>query len=306
MKINYQKILDEIHREVLSLENEGHIATYIPELAHVDPEKFGMGIHCLNGAVFSIGDADEKFSTQSISKVFALGMAMGLKGEAIWERLHVEPSGDPYNSLVQLEYEKGIPRNPMINAGALVITDILLEELNDPMADFLAFVRNLANNAAIDYNLEVAASELRTGYKNAALANLLKSFGNLRHPVEEVLDFYSHVCAIEMSCNELAQAFNFLAAGGTTNRHQKVTLTSLRTKRINAIMQTCGFYDEAGEFSFRVGLPGKSGVGGGIAAVHPRHYAVAVWSPRLNPKGNSYRGMKALELLTSKTKLSIF
>jgi len=286
--------------------SRGKIATYIPELGNVNPEKFGIHLLCTDGNDYAIGDSEEKFSIQSISKVLSLAQAMSITGEKIWQRVDIEPSGNPFNSLVQLEYEKGIPRNPLINSGALVIADILLTHLKDPLNDFLNFVRFIAGNDSIDYNHGVAHSEKRCGFRNAALANLLKSFGNIQNEVEKVLDFYFLQCSIEMSCRELAQAFLIFANHGKTLNRNKKILTTGQIKRINSLMLTCGFYDEAGEFSFKVGLAGKSGVGGGIVAIHPEKYSVAVWGPKLNEKGNSVMGMKALELLTTKTGMSIF
>ncbi len=229
-----------------------------------------------------------------------------LEGDELWQRVDVEPSGTPFNSLVQLEYEKGIPRNPFINAGAIVICDVLLDHLVDPKQDLLAFIREMSGNPNIEYNDKVAESEMTTGYRNRSLINLMKSFGNINHDINNVLDFYFHSCAIEITCKELAQTFLFLACNGVNRLTNEQTVSASRSKRINALMQTCGFYDEAGEFSFCVGLPGKSGVGGGIVAIHPGKYSVGVWSPGLNKKGNSYRGMKVLESLTTSTQSSIF
>lgn len=304
--MNYQEILNEIGRDFQRVDFPGRVASYIPELANVSADKFGMHICCLQGGDYSMGNAAELFSIQSISKVLSLTLALLLEGDEIWKRVDVEPSGDPFNSLVQLEFENGIPRNPLINAGALVICDILISHLKNPKQDYLNFVRKLANDSTVDFNLKVAASEKEWGFRNSALTNLMKSFGNIKNDVEEVLDFYFHKCAIEMSCATLARTFLVFANSGKLLHSGEAVITKSQAKRINAIMQTCGFYDEAGEFSFRVGLPGKSGVGGGIAAVHPGSYSVAVWSPKLNPKGNSSQGMAALEALTTKSGLSIF
>jgi len=304
--IDYKTILNEINKEIIPFRSQGKIATYIPELGNVNPEKFAVHLLCTDGNDYAIGDSEEKFSIQSISKVLSLAQAISITGEKIWQRVDIEPSGNPFNSLVQLEYEKGIPRNPLINSGALVIADILLTHLKDPQKEFLNFVRFITGNDSIHYNLGVAHSEKQCGFRNAALANLLKSFGNIQNEVEKVLDFYFLQCSIEMSCRELAQAFLIFANHGKILNRNKKILTIGQIKRINSLMLTCGFYDEAGEFSFKVGLAGKSGVGGGIAAVHPEKYSVAVWGPKLNEKGNSVMGMKALELLTSKTGMSIF
>ena len=306
MKINYQQILDEIRRDVSPFSDEGKVADFIPELALVNPAKFGIHLITTEGERFSIGDADEKFSIQSISKVLSLSLAFMFLGEKIWERVGVEPSGNAFNSLIQLEYEQGKPRNPFINVGALVVADMLVSNLAEPKKDFLEFVRNLADCPEIDFNYKVAQSEKSHGFRNAALANLLKSFGNLENDVEQVLDFYFHQCSIEMTCRELAYSFLFFANEGKTLHKDEQILTQSQIKRLNALMQTCGFYDESGEFAYEVGLPGKSGIGGGIVAVHPKKYSVATWSPRLNEKGNSVLGMRSLELLTTKTGMSIF
>lgn len=307
--MNYQTILDDIHQTIKRQAFGGETASYIPELAKIDPHKFGIHLCSLSGGHYTTGDSNEKFSIQSIVKVLSLAFAIAkidYVDEAIWKRVQVEPSGNPFNSLVQIEYEHGIPRNPFINAGALVIADILWSYCDNPKEEFLAFVRKLANNQQIAYSESVAQSEKVTGYRNRALINLMKSFGNIRNEVDEVLDFYYYTCSLMMTCRELAQTFLFLANEGKTFPEEEPILTKSQSKRINALMQTCGFYDEAGEFSFKVGLPGKSGVGGGIVAVHPGHYSVVVWSPPLNAKGNSEKGMKTLELLTTKTGLSIF
>lgn len=304
--MKYQEVLESIYKEVQPLSGQGKQADYIPALAKVNPDQFGICIHTIHDEVYSEGDADVKFSIQSISKVFSLAMALNLMGDDLWERVGKEPSGTSFNSLIQLEAEHGKPRNPFINAGAIVVADILLEKLKNPKEDFIAFVRQLSGNPLIDYNEEVALSERGKGYLNAAIANLLKYHHNLTGDIEEVLHFYFLLCSVEMTCKDLASAFLAFANHKRHFSYHGVDLSSSQVKRINAIMQTCGFYDEAGEFSFLVGLPGKSGVGGGIAAVYPMRYAVVVWSPRLNQKGNSIMGMKALELLTTKTRESIF
>ncbi len=304
--MDYQKILEDIHQEITPLIGKGTIANYIPELACVDENKFGMYLLLLDDSSFEVGDVHELFSIQSISKVFMLALIISYIGEKVYERVNVEPSGDPFNSLVQLEYEGGIPRNPFINSGALVITDLMLTHLENPKDELLRFVQDLAGDTSISYNDKVAKSEKAIGFKNAAMVNLMKSFGNIHHDVDEVLDLYCTFCSIEMSCAQLASAFRVFANHGTGVIDTKKYITKSQYKRITAIMQTCGFYDEAGEFAFRVGLPGKSGVGGGIAAMLPSHYSIVVWSPGLNEKGNSLVGLKALELFTTKTGTSIF
>ena len=304
--MDYQQVLENIYQAIQPYAKKGKQADYIPALAKVNPDQFGMCIHTIYGEIYSIEQAETRFSIQSISKVFALAMCLSLKGDGLWERVGKEPSGTAFNSLIQLEVEKGIPRNPFINAGAIVMADILLSHLERPEEEFLTFVRTVAGDNTIQYNEEVAVSEREKGYLNAAIANLLKYHGTIECDIERVLHFYFLMCSIEMSCQELSRAFLAFANHRKKFYYAGVKLTSSQVKRMNAIMQICGFYDAAGEFSYLVGLPGKSGVGGGIVAIYPLQYSVAVWSPRLNSKGNSVMGIKALELFTTETEESIF
>lgn len=301
----FDKVLQEIFNESKLQPKIGEIATYIPELAEVNPDKLGISLLTIGGDEINVGDSNERFSIQSISKPLTLSLAFTFLGEKIWDRVGVEPSGNPFNSLVQLEYEKGIPRNPFINAGALVIADILVSHLKNPKEDFITFLRESSGINTLDYDLAVAKSEATTGFRNIALANFLKSFGNIKNNVDEVLDFYFHQCSISMSCSELNKVFYFFANEGVALNGKEI-LNQSQIKRMNALMQTCGFYDESGEFTYRVGLPGKSGVGGGIVAMLPKKFIVSTWSPRLNSNGNSELGMYALEQLTTKTGMSVF
>jgi glutaminase len=304
--MDYSKIINNIKEELADFPNDGKVASYIPELSKIDGSKFGVHLYCIDGSHHSFGDSEERFSIQSISKVFTLTLAMRMLGDELWDRMDVEPSGNAFNSLFQLERENGIPRNPFINSGALVLSDILISEYENPKDEILKFVRKISGVQTIDFDEKVANSEKQHGHRNAALVNLMKSFGNINNSVDEVLDVYFYQCSIAMSCQELANAFMVYANEGQFLPTGEEILPPIKVQRINALMQTCGFYDEAGEFAFRVGLPGKSGVGGGIVAIHPEKYSVAVWSPKLNEKGNSLLGMETLERLTSKTGLSIF
>ncbi|MAM71584.1 MAG: glutaminase [Gammaproteobacteria bacterium] len=303
--MKFQALLEEIYNEVQPLFGQGQVADYIPALGKVDPRKFGISIQTVNGQSFETGDANEKFSIQSISKVFNLAMAIRIVDEQLWERVGVEPSGNPFNSLVQLEHERGIPRNPFINSGAQVVIDILLEHLDNPNEEMLSFVKKLRYED-VYYNDAVFQSEKEYGYTNQALVNFMKAHKNIMHPVDTVLDVYYHQCSIEMSCHGLAKSFLFLANNGIIPDTGERILTKSQTKRVNALMLTCGFYDQAGMFAYHVGLPGKSGVGGGIVAVIPEELSIAVWSPELNTYGNSVIGMKVLELLTTRTGKSVF
>ena len=254
---DYQAILEKVHEEVIAKRPEGRVASYIPGLAKVSPDKFGMHLHTAEGEDFSVGDSTEAFSIQSITKVLLLGMVASTEGEKLWRRVGVEASGDPFNSLIQLETERGIPRNPFINAGALVLCDVLVSIYGDPKAEFLKFVRRISGVPCINYDRYVAKSELDVAYRNLAMVNFMKSFRNIHNDVGSVIDFYCFACSIRMSCGELAQTFGmFMNHGRLANGDEVLAVRS--AKRINALMLTCGFYDESGEFAFRVGLPGKA------------------------------------------------
>ncbi|MCU6433770.1 glutaminase [Undibacterium sp. Jales W-56] len=303
---DYQEILRTIYDEVRPLLSQGKVASYIPQLSKVSPQQFGMAIFCLDGRQFSIGSAGVKFSLQSVTKLFALALAFSREGDAIWTRVGREPSGNPFNSLVQLEYERGKPRNPFINAGALVINDILSSRFVQSDIAILQFARLLADQPDIDFDVTVAQSERETAHRNYAIAHLMKDFGNLHNPVKTVIDSYCRQCSITMTCAELAKAGSFLAQHGTIPWSGQQILDASSAKRLNALMLTCGTYDAAGDFAYRVGLPAKSGVGGGILALVPGELAVAVWSPGLDPTGNSLAGTYALERFTTLTARSIF
>ena len=300
-----QGIIEEIYN-VVKNDNKGIVASYIPELAKVDSDKFGVCLTTKEGKQFTYGNYNESFSIQSVAKVLSLSLAFNILGEKIWERVGVEPSGNAFNSLSQLEVENGIPRNPLINSGAIVICDILCSSLKDPKKELLEFIRTVTNSKTIEYCPKIAKSEKETGFRNYALINYLKSFGNIKNEVDDVIELYFHLCSIKMNCIELSIAFGYLANNGKPFSTEHQIISKTKAKRINSIMGLCGFYDEAGEFAYKVGLPGKSGVGGGIAAILPDSYSVAVWSPKLNDKGNSFRGMKFLELFTTKTSNTIF
>ncbi len=303
-----QAILDEVHDALRSRTREGKVADYIPQLGRISPDKLGLAVAMVDGRSFLAGDADEPFSIQSVSKVFTLTLALGKIGNHLWTRVGREPSGNPFNSIVQLEHEKGIPRNPFINAGAIVVADTILagHRPREAIGDILRFIRFLADDDGIVVDSHIARSETETGFRNAALANYMRAFGNLHHPVEQVLGVYVHHCAIAMSCRQLARAGIFLANQGRNPVTGFGVVSSERARRINALMLTCGHYDGSGDFAFRVGLPGKSGVGGGILAIVPGKASIAVWSPGLNTIGNSLLGSLALESIAAKTGWSVF
>lgn len=304
--MDYQNVIDKIHGQLGDLWKQGRVADYIPVLAKIDPRQFGMAVATLDGCEYRCGDAQVCFSIQSISKVFTLAMVVQRLGDDIWKSVGREPSGNPFNSLVQLEYEQGMPRNPFINAGAMVVTDRLISLYPHPKDAIIEFVRGICGNDDIYYDKEIARSEWLNADRNMALAYFMKSFGNIVNDVDTLLDVYCHQCAISMSCVDLARAFLFLSNRGVNPFDGASILTVSQAKRLGALMLTCGFYDESGDFAFRVGLPGKSGVGGGIAAYIPGSLAVAVWSPGLDRHGNSLAGMAALEQFTTDIGNSIF
>jgi len=304
--LDYPAILAEIAERVRPLVGQGAVAAYIPELAKVPLERWGIAVATLDGQVVQAGDAAQPFSIQSVSKVFSLTLAIRLIGDALWRRVGREPSGSAFNSLVQLEHEAGIPRNPLINAGALVVTDVIRSHTPDAAGAVLELIHEAAGDTAARFDEAVAGSESETGHRNRALAHFMKSFGNLHNDVDEVLEAYFHHCSISMSCADLARAALFLANRGRSPWSGEVVLPPDRTKYVNALMLTCGTYDAAGEFAFRVGLPAKSGVGGGLLAIMPGRFAACAWSPGLDAAGNSVAAAKSIELLAQATGLSVF
>lgn len=308
VKFRLGEVLPQIAAHLSQRSERGQVAQYIPPLARIDPGKFGMAIVLNDNSVHAIGDAQEAFSIQSISKVFALTLALGKLGDGLWRRVGREPSGDAFNSIVLLEHEKGIPRNPFINAGAIVTSDVLLasHEPRETIGEILRFVQFLAEDSDISIDPFVAQAETATGFGNFALANLLKANGNLQNLPEQVLGVYHHQCSIAMTCRQLAQAGAFLVSEGRNPLNGFQIVAPERARRINALMMTCGHYNGSGDFAYRVGVPAKSGVGGGVLAIVPRIASIAVWSPGLNQHGNSLLGTEALEMLCKEMRWSVF
>ncbi len=303
-----ERIVTEISQEMAAAADRGKVADYIPPLARVDPGQFALALVLPDGTMISAGDAARRFSIQSVSKVFTLALALGKMGEQLWSRVGREPSGDPFNSIVQLEYERGLPRNPFINAGAIAVTDSILSDYapKEALGHILQFVRFVAGDEDIAMDPAVARSEQETGFRNIALANFMREFGTIDGPVEQTLGVYFHHCAIAMTTEQLAMSARFLAYDGCLRPGGPRVIAARMARQINTLMLTCGHYDRSGEFAFRVGLPGKSGVGGGIMAVAPGQAAIGCWSPGLNRSGNSKLGARALELLALRTGWSVF
>ncbi len=303
-----QELLDAIAARMAGIVDRGCVANYIPELACIDAGHFGIAVATADGACFAAGDTHVAFSIQSISKVFSLTLALGKSGDLLWKRVGREPSGSAFNSIVLLENEGGIPRNPFINAGAIVVTDVITagHAPREAIGEILHFIRFLASDEDIYVDERIAASETRTGHRNIALAHYMKAFGNLTNPVEMTLGVYFHHCAIAMNCRQLVMAGRFLSQGGRHPHTGQKIIPADRARRINALMLTCGHYDGSGDFAYRVGIPAKSGVGGGILAIVPGVASIAVWSPGLNSYGNSLLGTLALEQLAEAMGWSVF
>jgi len=253
---DYQRVLNEITQEVKPLLSQGKVADYIPALAEVDLEQFSIAIYTTEGEIFCAGDCEQRFTIQSVSKVMTLTLALQRYGDELWSRVGKEPSGTAFNSLTQLEFEKGIPRNPFINAGAIVTCDALYSRLSAPMHSMLETFRDLSGNRSIVIDKQVANSEYEFRHRNAAMAHLMKSFGNFENEVDDVLWSYFNFCAIELNCIELAKAYNFLANKGIDYSSSKRVLSSRQNKQLNSLLFTSGLYDAAGDFGYRVGMPG--------------------------------------------------
>lgn len=302
--VKLQSLLDNIAAQMASAPERGRVASYIPELAKIAPSHFGIAVALPSGEVFSAGEASMGFSIQSISKVFTLAIALGRLGDQLWGRVGREPSGLAFNSILQLEQENGIPRNPFVNAGALAVTDAILQghQPREVLGELLRFIRLAADDDEIHINEAVARSEQATAHRNIALAEFMAAMGNLRNASALTIGTYCHQCAVEMSCLQLARAGRFLMGGPAAPR----LISATRVRRINALMMMCGHYDGSGEFAYQVGLPGKSGVGGGILAIAPNQASIAVWSPGLNQRGNSKLGTEAVEILAREMGWSVF
>jgi glutaminase len=306
--MRWDRIIKAVHREVEPILGKGKVASYIPALATVDPKYFALVLTTLDGKSYATGQADIPFSSQSISKVFMLTLALEAWGGRLWKRVGREPSGSSFNSIAQLEYEQGVPRNPFINAGALAVTDAVISKAGERGAldDLLTLVRRASQSDRVRINPDVAQSERQWGHRNTSLAHFMKSFGVIENDVDQVLNTYFCQCALETTATELSRAGLYLAnAGKLPHSDEKITRAE-RATRINALMMTCGHYDMSGDFAFRVGLPGKSGVGGGILCIIPGVGSLCAWSPPLNAAGNSLAGTRALELFARRADINVF
>lgn len=303
-----EQAVGEIAQEIAASPERGKATQKIGALAEADTGRFGIAVFTRDGDMVTGGDSDTPFSIQSISKLFSLELALEAYGNDLWKRVGREPSGDPYNSIVDLERHEGIPRNPFMNAGALVVVDMLLDTLSEEeeLGAVTGFVQDLLEGEEVGIDEVVARSDQTAGDLNRALMSLAKHFGNFHNPVERVMDAYVRQCAIELSCRQLARVGRFLMLDGPDEKARRSGPAARRARRLMALMMTCGLYDGAGDFAYRVGLPAKSGVGGGILAIAPNTASIAVWSPGLDASGNSLLGTLALEMLTDRIDWSVF
>lgn len=303
-----KSILDEIVKKNRIYTKDGKVASYIPELAIADASHLGVCIHDGN-EMYCSGDHNVKFTLQSVSKSLVLILALMDHGEEkVFEKVGKEPTGDPFNSIIRLEtYKKQKPYNPMINAGAIAIAGLIAgETVEDRVQRILKFVQQIAHNDAIRVNEAVFNSERDTGHRNRSIAHFLKDIGNIEGDPDEVLEVYFNQCSIEIDCKDLANMAMVLALDGKSHITGEQLFPARFAKIAKAYMTTCGMYDGSGEFAIKVGIPAKSGVGGGILAVVPNRYGIGVFGPALDEKGNSIAGLKILEALSEDYNFNIF
>jgi len=300
-----QAVIDEARERGRRVAASGSVASYIPELAKADPAHCGLAVHTVAGEALQAGDAGKAFTMQSISKVFALACVQAA-GIDPYRDLASEPSGDAFHSIVKLEEERGRPRNPLINAGAILVSSLLPgASAMDKLEALLAFLARCAGGARFACDEAVYASECRTGYRNRALAHYMRHFGVLAAP-DTAVDAYFRQCAVAVTAAGLARLALFLANDGADPLTGERILAPDTNRRILALMALCGLYDEVGAFATRVGLPAKSGVSGGILAVVPGRMSICAFGPALGERGNSVAAMAALAHLAEALELSVF
>lgn len=301
-----QTLLESLH-QTYQQQDTGQLACYIPELCKADPNWFAISIVTTDGQTFQVGNCQQTFTIQSISKVFVYGMALADHGrDALLAKVGVEPTGDPFNSLIRLDEDSKRPDNPMINAGAIATTSLIqgngpTERLNRLLEMLRRYV---GHEVFID--MPVFMSERNTGHRNRAIAHLMLNFGMIDKNIDEALDLYFQQCSVLVNCHDLAVMAATLAHKGINPITQERAVESGYVKDILSVMYTCGMYDFAGEWAYKVGLPAKSGVSGGIMAVVPNRAGIAVFSPLLDEYGNSIRGRRVLEALSQKLGLHLF
>ncbi len=300
-----QQVLERLHRQ-LSEDRGGKLASYIPELAQVDPEPFGIALVTIDGMVYQAGDCGQQFTIQSISKPLTYGYALQACGvEAVLRKIGVEPTGDAFNS-INLEPLTGRPRNPMINAGAIATCGLIPGA--DPLQRFERVLAHIGGFCGrhLELNEAVYCSEKATGHRNRAIAHLLRNFNILEGDPEDPLDLYFRLCSVSVTCRDLAMIAATLAHNGLNPLDSVQVLDSQNVRRVLSVMASCGMYDASGAWLYDVGMPAKSGVGGGIMAVLPGQFGLAVFSPRLDERGNSVRGLGVIKAFSEEFQLHLF
>lgn len=305
-----KKSLDELVKRYQTSASMGSVANYIPELGKMDPAKLGISLVNMKGECVSSGDAEDLFTIQSISKPIVLLLALMDVGEdVVFSKVGKEPTGDAFNSIVRLEtVQEHKPFNPMINAGAISISQLISGKNNQEKIErILAFTRKISRGSSVKVNQSVYQSEQRTGNRNRAMAYFLKDVGYIEtEDVEEVVDLYFMQCAISMHTKELAYIGAVLANDGVDPISGGHYIPARYCRIAKSFMATCGMYDGSGEFAINVGIPAKSGVGGGIMGSIKNKYGVGVYGPALDKKGNSYAGYMLLEALSKKMDWTIY
>jgi glutaminase len=303
--LSLQEIIEVTYDKYKNV-HEGELATYIPELSKADPDDFAICLATVDGQVFSVGDWNREFTMQSVCKPFAYQMALEKLGrERTLSHVGVEPSGDAFNS-IELDPRTMRPFNPMVNAGAIAVASLIKQD-SQP-SGVRTFVEKMGRAAGrrLEIDSAVLASELTTGNRNRAIAYLMLNFGGIDEDVNHTLHQYFSQCSLLVSCRDLAIMAATLANMGTNPVTREPVFNFEFIKDVLAVMFTCGLYDHAGEWAYSVGLPAKSGVGGGLLAVVNRQLGIAVYSPRLDAKGNSVRGILVCRELASRLGLHAF
>ncbi|MEK3889381.1 glutaminase A [Bacillus sp. FSL K6-3431] len=301
--------LEVLVKEARAFTKKGKIADYIPALGKANPNDLSIALYYPDGRCISAGDIEKKITLQSVSKVISLALVLMDRGQDyVFERVGMEPTGDPFNSIIKLEtIAPGKPLNPMINAGALVVTHMIKgNSVNERFQRLLSFIREMTNDSTISYNEEVARSEFETAHLNRALCYFIKQHKMLDEDVEQLIELYTKQCAIEMNCLDLSRIGMVFAMDGVDPQSGKQIMPTDVARICKTFMVTCGMYNASGEFAIKIGVPAKSGVSGGIMGTVSGKYGIGIFGPALDEKGNSIGGIKLLELLSTKYKLSLF
>lgn len=305
----YQNTLNEMVLEAKNHTKYGRVANYIPALGEANPDTLSVAIYRGNGECDSAGCIHEKFTLQSISKVLTLALALMDRGEEyVFSKVGMEPTGDPFNSIAKLESNlPSKPLNPMINAGALAVTNMILgDSADEKLGRILSLIHEMTSNTEISYSERVAKSEFDTAFLNRSLGYFMKQHGVIQGDVDELLDLYTKQCAIELDCHELAKLGYVIANEGRNPITNRQVIPLHITRILKTFMVTCGMYNSSGEFAMRVGIPSKSGVSGGIMCAVPYGIGIGIYGPALDDRGNSFAGMKLLESLSNRYDLSVF